>query len=166
MPAVDVTEPVVARAPEHRLFRLLGPAFVAAIAYVDPGNVAANLSAGAKYRYLLLWVLVAANLIAMVVQYLSAKFGVVTGRTSARPARRAAAAVGPARPTGCRPNSSPRRPTWRRSIGGALALHILFGIPAAAGWPDRRRGLDGDAAAAVPRGGNGRSSSWSSRCSR
>ena len=48
---------------------LLGPAFVAAIAYVDPGNVAANLTAGAEYGYLLVWVLVAANLIAVLVQY-------------------------------------------------------------------------------------------------
>ena len=58
---------------------LLGPAFVAAIAYVDPGNVAANLTAGAQFQYLLLWVLVAANAIAVLVQYLSAKLGVVTG---------------------------------------------------------------------------------------
>ncbi|MEN0072198.1 MAG: divalent metal cation transporter, partial [Propionicimonas sp.] len=48
-----------------------GPAFVAAIAYVDPGNVAANLTAGARYGYLLVWVLVAANAIAVFVQYQS-----------------------------------------------------------------------------------------------
>jgi len=60
---------------------LLGPAFVAAIAYVDPGNVAANLTAGAEYQYLLLWVLVLANAMAVLVQYLSAKLGVVTGRS-------------------------------------------------------------------------------------
>ncbi|MCQ9129183.1 Nramp family divalent metal transporter, partial [Corynebacterium amycolatum] len=61
------------------MMSLLGPAFVAAIAYVDPGNVAANLSAGASYGYLLLWVLVVSNLMAMVVQYLSAKYGLGTG---------------------------------------------------------------------------------------
>src|SRR4051812_32400361 len=66
--------------PERRLVRLLGPAFVAAIAYVDPGNVAVNLSAGADYGYLLVWVLVLANVAAIVVQYLSAKLGIVTGR--------------------------------------------------------------------------------------
>ncbi|WP_410170349.1 Nramp family divalent metal transporter [Corynebacterium auriscanis] len=66
---------------QPRLITLLGPAFVAAIAYVDPGNVAANLSAGAEYGYLLLWVLVLANLMAMLVQYLSAKLGLVTGRS-------------------------------------------------------------------------------------
>jgi len=59
---------------------LLGPAFVAAIAYVDPGNFATNFSAGAKFGYALVWVIVAANLMAMLVQYLSAKTGVATGR--------------------------------------------------------------------------------------
>src|ERR1700710_2346255 len=68
-----------ARAP--RILFLFGPAFVAAVAYVDPGNVAANLTAGARYGYLLLWVLVLANAIAVLVQYLSAKLGVVTGTT-------------------------------------------------------------------------------------
>src|SRR5699024_12059261 len=58
---------------------LLGPAFVAAIAYVDPGNVAANISAGARYGYLLVWVIVLANAMAALVQYLSAKLGLVTG---------------------------------------------------------------------------------------
>ncbi|MDR2975114.1 MAG: Nramp family divalent metal transporter, partial [Propionibacteriaceae bacterium] len=58
---------------------LWGPAFVASVAYVDPGNVAANLTSGAQFGYSLVWVLVAANLIAMLVQYLSAKLGLVTG---------------------------------------------------------------------------------------
>ena len=61
--------------------RLLGPAFVAAVAYVDPGNVATNTAAGATYGYLLLWVLVAATLMAGLVQYLSAKVGWLTGRS-------------------------------------------------------------------------------------
>src|SRR5215208_8006106 len=60
---------------------LLGPAFVAAIAYVDPGNVAANVSAGAQYGFLLVWVIVVANAMAGLVQYLSAKLGLVTGRS-------------------------------------------------------------------------------------
>jgi manganese transport protein len=59
---------------------MLGPAFVAAIAYVDPGNFATNIQAGARYGYLLLWVVLAANLMAMLIQYLSAKLGIVTGR--------------------------------------------------------------------------------------
>jgi manganese transport protein len=58
---------------------MLGPAFVAAIAYVDPGNFATNVQGGAQYGYLLVWVVVAANLIAMLIQYLSAKLGIVTG---------------------------------------------------------------------------------------
>jgi manganese transport protein len=59
---------------------LLGPAFVAAVAYIDPGNFATNFSAGALFGYALAWVIVAANLMAMLVQYLSAKVGVATGR--------------------------------------------------------------------------------------
>jgi manganese transport protein len=59
---------------------LLGPAFVAAVAYVDPGNFATNFSAGAQFGYALAWVIVLANLMAMLVQYLSAKAGVTTGR--------------------------------------------------------------------------------------
>ncbi|WP_231912370.1 Nramp family divalent metal transporter, partial [Rhodococcus sp. EPR-157] len=62
-------------------FVLLGPAFVAAIAYVDPGNVASNVSAGAQFGYLLVWVIVAANVMAGLVQFLSAKLGIVTGMT-------------------------------------------------------------------------------------
>lgn len=69
------------RRPTGRSIALLGPAFVAAIAYVDPGNVAANLTAGAKYGYLLIWVLVLANAMAVLVQYLSAKLGLVSGRS-------------------------------------------------------------------------------------
>lgn len=114
--------------PERGLFRLLGPAFVAAVAYVDPGNVAANLSAGAKYGYLLVWVLVLANVMAVLVQYLSAKFGLVTGhsmpehlgKTMRRPARLAywlqAEAIAVAT-------------DLAEVIGGALALYILFDLP-------------------------------------
>ena len=111
---------------------LLGPAFVAAIAYVDPGNVAANLTAGARYGYLLLWVLVAANASAVVVQYLSAKLGVVTGRSLPEH-------------LGLRMRRAPRLLFWAQAevvaaatdvaevIGGALALHLLFGLPLVAG---------------------------------
>lgn len=54
--------------PIHALTSMLGPAFVAAVAYVDPGNVAANLTSGAKYGYLLVWVLVLANCMAVLIQ--------------------------------------------------------------------------------------------------
>ena len=61
------------------LLPFLGPAFVAAVAYVDPGNFATNLSAGARFGYMLLWVVLAANLMAMLIQSLSAKLGIATG---------------------------------------------------------------------------------------
>lgn len=107
---------------------LWGPAFVAAIAYVDPGNVAANLTAGAQYGYLLVWVLVGANAMALLVQYLSAKTGLVTG--SSLPEL-----------LGGRLKRGPRLAYWAQAefvaaatdlaevIGGAIALQILFGLP-------------------------------------
>jgi manganese transport protein len=107
---------------------LLGPAFVAAIAYVDPGNVAANISAGAQFGFALLWVIVLANVMAGLVQYLSAKLGLVTGRSLpeaiggklSRPARLAfwiqAEIVAMATDVA-------------EVIGGAIALHILFRLP-------------------------------------
>jgi manganese transport protein len=111
-----------------RTLRLLGPAFVAAVAYVDPGNIAANITAGARHGYLLLWVLVAANLMAMLVQYLSAKLGAVTGRTLADHLGRSL-------------GRRPRLLFWLQAmamaiatdiaevVGGAIALQILFGVP-------------------------------------
>ena len=60
---------------------LLGPAFVAAIAYIDPGNFATNITAGSGFGYLLIWVLVVSNLMAMLIQYLSAKAGIATGKS-------------------------------------------------------------------------------------
>jgi manganese transport protein len=65
----------------------LGPAFIAAVAYVDPGNFATNIAAGAKFGYALLWVVLAANLMAMIVQSLSAKLGIATGRNLAEVCR-------------------------------------------------------------------------------
>ena len=112
--------------------RLLGPAFVAAVAYVDPGNVATNTAAGAGYGYLLLWVLVGATLMAGLVQYLSAKVGWLTGRSlPALVAER----------TGTRA----RRAYWVQAeavalatdvaeiVGGTVALQLLFGLPVVAG---------------------------------
>lgn len=66
-----------------RQLLLLGPAFIAAIGYIDPGNFATNIEAGASYGYQLLWVILAANLMAMLIQYLSAKLGIVTGKNLA-----------------------------------------------------------------------------------
>lgn len=107
---------------------LLGPAFVAAIAYVDPGNVAANVSSGAQYGYLLLWVIVVANVMAAIVQYLSAKLGLVTGQSLPEA-------------IGNRMSRPLRVAFWVQAelvaiatdaaeiIGGAIALNILFKLP-------------------------------------
>jgi manganese transport protein len=107
---------------------LLGPAFVAAVAYIDPGNFATNFSAGARYGYALAWVIVVANLMAMLVQYLSAKVGVATGRDL---------------PELCREHLP--RPVslglWVQAeaiamatdlaefVGAAVGLNLLFGVP-------------------------------------
>jgi manganese transport protein len=77
----DTLEGILARGRFRGPLRLLGPGFVAAIAYVDPGNFATNISAGARYGYALVWVILAANLMAVLVQYLASKLGLVTGRS-------------------------------------------------------------------------------------
>jgi manganese transport protein len=106
---------------------MLGPAFVASIAYVDPGNFATNIQGGAHYGYLLLWVVLVANLMAMLVQYLSAKLGIVTGRSLPEQVR----------------ERFPRPVSWgmwlqaeamamatdiAEFVGAALGLNLLFGI--------------------------------------
>jgi manganese transport protein len=128
---IGPTGPTAAEIRERgglRRLSLFGPAFVAAIAYVDPGNFATNFSAGAEFGYLLLWVIVAANLLAMLIQTLSAKLGLATGRNL---------------PELCRDHfpKPVSRGMWVQAelvaiatdlaevIGGAIALHLLFGIP-------------------------------------
>src|SRR5579883_420945 len=69
------------------LFPFLGPAFIAAVAYIDPGNFATNIQAGAHFGYTLLWVIVMANLMAMLLQSMSAKLGIATGRNLAEMCR-------------------------------------------------------------------------------
>jgi len=69
---------LLAKGRPRATLSMLGPAFVAAIAYVDPGNFATNIQGGAAFCYRLLWVVAAANLMAMLIQYLSAKLGIVT----------------------------------------------------------------------------------------
>jgi manganese transport protein len=126
-----------ARSPwQHQLARgrmrlgisMLGPAFVAAVAYVDPGNFATNLQGGAKFGYELMWVVLAANLMAMLVQYLSAKLGIATDHNL---------------PELCRTHF-PRPVSWglwlqaeimamatdvAEFLGAAIALNLLFGVP-------------------------------------
>ncbi|MCB0829884.1 MAG: Nramp family divalent metal transporter [Solirubrobacterales bacterium] len=107
---------------------LLGPAFVASVAYIDPGNFATNFAAGAEYGYMLLWTVLAANLMAMLIQFLSAKMGIATGRNL---------------PELCREHF-PRKVTWglwvqaeiiamatdlAEIVGAAIALNLLFGTP-------------------------------------
>lgn len=107
---------------------LLGPAFVAAIAYVDPGNVAANLTAGARYGYLLLWVLVAASAMAVLIQYRSATLGLVTGRSlpalvGEHLGRRARIAYW------LQAELVAAATDLAEVVGGAIALNLLFGLP-------------------------------------
>src|SRR5215210_3115910 len=121
-------ERVRARGRLRGTLAILGPAFVACVAYVDPGNFATNIAGGAQYGYLLLWVLLAANLMAMLIQNLSAKIGIATGRNL---------------PELCREHF-PRPVTWglwvqaeliamatdlAEFVGAAIALNLLFGVP-------------------------------------
>jgi manganese transport protein len=134
--SVSVSEPVVASPLEQLLAKgrlratlaMLGPAFVAAIAYVDPGNFATNIQGGARFGYLLLWVVLAANLIAMLIQYLSAKLGIATDHNLPELVR----------------SHAPRwvsRGMWLQAeimamstdvaefLGASIGLNLLFGVP-------------------------------------
>src|SRR6202022_3250320 len=114
------------------LLPFAGPAVIASVAYMDPGNFATNIQAGAKYNYNLLWVVVVANVIATLFQALSAKLGIVTGRNLAELCRR----------------QFPRPLVWgmwivseigamatdlAEFLGGAIGLSLLFGMPLLAG---------------------------------
>jgi len=115
-----------------RRVALLGPAFIAAVAYVDPGNVATNVTAGARFGYTLVWVVVLANAMAVLVQYLSAKLGMVTGASLSTH-------------LGLRLARAPRIAYWLQAevvaiatdmaevVGGAIALNLLFELPLIAG---------------------------------
>ncbi|AKL85563.1 divalent metal cation transporter [Bacillus atrophaeus] len=110
------------------LLPFLGPAFIAAIAYIDPGNFATNISAGSKYGYMLLWVILFSNIMALLIQSLSAKLGIATGKNLPEVAR----------------EEFPKPVSiglWIQGelviiatdlaefIGAALGLYLLFGIP-------------------------------------
>jgi manganese transport protein len=128
LPTRATFKQIRARRGLRGILPLLGPAFVAAIAYVDPGNFATNIAGGASHGYVLLWVVLAANLIGMLVQTLSAKVGLATGRNL---------------PELCR-ERLPKRASyglWVQAelvamatdmaefIGAAIALNLLFGVP-------------------------------------
>src|SRR6059058_5088239 len=66
-----------------RILPFLGPAFIACVAYIDPGNFATNIAGGSRFGYTLIWVIVVANLMAMLIQTLSAKLGIATGKNLA-----------------------------------------------------------------------------------
>ncbi len=121
-------ERLLARGRVRATLAMLGPAFVASIAYVDPGNFATNLQGGAEYGYLLLWVVLLANLMAMLIQYLSAKLGIATDRNYPEVVR----------------ERYPRAFTWgmwiqaeimamstdiAEFLGAAIGLNLLFGVP-------------------------------------
>lgn len=125
--AVSPGEHVLLNRGRFRLLPFLGPAFIAAVAYIDPGNFATNIAGGSKFGYTLIWVIVASNLMAMLVQTLSAKLGIATGRNLAEVCR----------------DEFPRGVTiglWLQAeaiaiatdlaefLGAALGLHLLFGI--------------------------------------
>ena len=120
-------EDILRGSRRFRLLPFLGPAFIAAVAYIDPGNFATNIAGGSKFGYTLVWVIVASNLMAMLIQTLSAKLGIATGRNL---------------PEVCRENFSQRtsRLLWVQAeviamatdlaefLGAALGFHLLFGI--------------------------------------
>jgi manganese transport protein len=127
----EATQVLQGKSTKNRLARILpfiGPAFIASIAYMDPGNYATNISAGAQYGYVLLWVIFASNLMAMLIQSLSAKLGIATGQNLAEICR----------------NEFPRPVVWgmwglmeimamatdlAEFLGAALGLNLLFHIP-------------------------------------
>ena len=126
--ALDVLAGRSAKTRLGRLLLFMGPAFVASVAYVDPGNFATNIQAGAQYGYTLLWVITASNLIAMLIQSLSAKLGIATGANLAEICRR----------------EYPRPVVWglwvlmeivamatdlAEFLGAAVGMNLLFGIP-------------------------------------
>ena len=121
--------PAVRPRATSRVAWLIGPALVAGVAYLDPGNVASNMTAGARYGYLLVWVVVLGNVMAWLIQYLSAKLGIVTGESLPEVLGRRIR------------NRWSRRAYWLQAelvamatdiaevIGGAVALNLLFGVP-------------------------------------
>jgi manganese transport protein len=126
--AVEVLSGQTKKAGFARLWPFLGPAFVACVAYIDPGNFATNLEGGAKFGYTLLWVVLGSNLIGMLIQILSAKLGIATGKNLAELCR----------------EHYPRWATYAmwvmmevvamatdlaEFLGAALGFYLLLGVP-------------------------------------
>jgi manganese transport protein len=126
-PGLGRGERILSGRSRFRLLPFLGPAFIASVAYIDPGNFATNIAGGSKFGYTLLWVIVASNLMAMLIQTLSAKLGIATGRNL---------------PEVCRDRLSRRSSflLWLQAeaiamatdlaefLGAAIGFHLLFGI--------------------------------------
>src|SRR5436190_1133727 len=113
--------------PRLRIIPFLGPAFIACVAYIDPGNFATNIAAGSKFGYTLIWVIVAANLMAMLIQTLSAKLGIATGKNLAeicreRFSRRVSIALW------VQAEAIAMATDLAEFLGAALGFHLLLGI--------------------------------------
>ena len=136
------------RAARKLRLALMGPAFIAAIGYIDPGNFATNIQAGASFGYKLLWVVVWANLMAMLIQMLSAKLGIATGKTR----RSKSAIIIHVRQfgfTGFRRKLSPWPPISPSLSGRRSALSLFWASLCFRGRADRYRHFpDSDAPAA------------------
>jgi manganese transport protein len=128
VPGPSVLTEILSRGRIRAALAILGPAFVASVAYVDPGNFATNFQAGSQFRYLLIWVNVMASLMAMLIQFVTSKLGIVSGKSL---------------PEICR-DVFPRRANlllWVQAeviamatdlaefTGAALGLHLVFGLP-------------------------------------
>ena len=138
--STSLTERTVATAREAlnghggvgAVFAFIGPAVVASIAYMDPGNFATNIQAGAKYGYELLWVVLVANVVAMLFQGLSAKLGIVTGKNLAEHCRDHFPRRSSAR-CGCVSEIAAMATDLAEFLGGAIGLSLLLHMPLAAG---------------------------------
>ncbi len=127
-PPLSALRNTLARGPVRAAGAILGPAFVASIAYVDPGNFATNFAAGSRYGYRLVWVVVMASLMAMLIQYVTAKVGIVTQRNlpelcARRYSRRTNLALW------VQAEAVVMATDLAEFVGAALGMHLVFGVP-------------------------------------
>ncbi|GAB6276520.1 MAG: Nramp family divalent metal transporter [Rectinema sp.] len=126
--ATEVLEGTSKKGFVARILPFMGPAFIASVAYVDPGNFATNISGGAQFGYLLLWVIVASNLMAMLIQALSAKLGIATGKNLAEHCRlryRRGVVIG----LWILMELVAMATDLAEFLGAAVGFNLLFGIP-------------------------------------
>jgi manganese transport protein len=128
----DTTPVTTPPAPAPRgvhLVWLLGPALVAGVAYLDPGNVASNMTAGAAFGFLLVWVVVLGNVMAWLIQYLSAKLGIVTGKSLPELLGERIGSTWGRRLFWVQAELVAMATDLAEIIGGAIALSLLFDLP-------------------------------------